>query len=147
MTLEGIRWFVEESSGSGSLLCWYSSEAKVPSPLAFWEDAVPHVYALGDPMVTVAPTTQIPNQTSFLSILQRLELQTSTSMQKSWWQLTLKKKMQRKLCILPCLWLSPCHLIAHRDILETLLALLVSKFCSQPSVGWALELFFRQENN
>ena len=43
-------------------------------------------------MVTVAPTTQIPNQTSFLSILQRLELQTSTSMQKSWWQLTLKKK-------------------------------------------------------
>ena len=48
-------------------------------------------------MVTVAPTTQIPNQTSFLSILQRLELQTSTSMQKSWWQLTLKKNAEKTL--------------------------------------------------
>ena len=45
-------------------------------------------------MVTAAPTTQISNQTSFLSILQRLELQTSTAMQKSWGQLTLKKNAE-----------------------------------------------------
>lgn len=64
------------------------NEVRVRNPLLFERGTWCSISAAGSPMAIAAPITQMPNQISFLSILQRLALQINPAMHKSWGQLT-----------------------------------------------------------